>query len=66
MQGALVPKITHGPFLTLSVRNGHKLKTEFLGSQPISKVKVEFKSYNQHYIKHDEDKNSQFKTIFWN
>ena len=26
MQGTLVPKLTLGPFLTLSVRNGHKLK----------------------------------------
>ena len=25
-QGTLVPKLTLGPFLTLSVRNGHKLK----------------------------------------
>ena len=26
LQGTLVPKLTLGPFLTLSVRNGHKLK----------------------------------------
>ena len=26
IQGTLVPKLTLGPFLTLSVRNGHKLK----------------------------------------
>jgi len=26
LQGTLVPKITLGPFLTLSVRNGHKLE----------------------------------------
>ena len=25
-QGTLVPKLTLGPFLTMSVRNGHKLK----------------------------------------
>ena len=25
-QGTLVPKLTLGPFLTLNVRNGHKLK----------------------------------------
>jgi len=24
-QGTLVPKLTLGPFITLSVRNGHKL-----------------------------------------
>ena len=43
MQGTIVPKRTLGPFLTLSaVRNGHKLKlTGFLGSQPISRVKVD-------------------------
>jgi len=26
IQGIFVPKLTLGPFLTLSVRNGHKLK----------------------------------------
>ena len=26
VQGKLVPKLSLGPFLTLSVRNGHKLK----------------------------------------
>ena len=26
LQGTLVPKLTFGPFLSLSVRNGHKLK----------------------------------------
>ena len=26
LQGTSVPKLTLGPFLTLSVRNGHKLK----------------------------------------
>ena len=26
IQGTLVPKLTLGPILTLSVRNGHKLK----------------------------------------
>ena len=26
IQGTLVPKLTLGPFLTLSVKNGHKLK----------------------------------------
>ena len=25
-QGTLVPKLTLGPFLTLSVRNGHKIE----------------------------------------
>ena len=40
IQGTLVPKLKLGSFLTLSVRNGHKLKTGFLGSRPISRVKA--------------------------
>jgi len=32
-QGTLVPKLTLGPFLTLSVRNGHKLKDWVFGIQ---------------------------------
>ena len=35
-QGKLVPKLTLGPFLTLNVINGHKLKDWVLGSRPIS------------------------------
>ena len=31
VQGILVPKLTLGPFLTLNVRNGHKLKDWVLG-----------------------------------
>ena len=56
IQGTLVSKLTLSPFLTLSVRNGHKLKD----SRPISRVKVNNKYYNKHLIKHDEDNNSQF------
>ena len=32
----------------------------FLGSRPISRVKVDNTNYNQHFIKHDDDNNSQF------
>jgi len=28
--------------------------------------KTDGKNYSQHFIKHDEDNNSQLKTIFWN
>ena len=31
IQGTLVPKLTLGPFLTLSVRKGHKLKDWVFG-----------------------------------
>ena len=60
IQGTLFPKLTLGPFLTLSTN----LKTGFLGSQPISRVKVDNKNYNQHLNKHDKDNISQFKTVF--
>ena len=63
IQGTLVPKLILGPFLTLGVRNGHKLKDWVFGSRSISRVKVENKNYNQHFIKHDEDNNYQFKTF---
>ena len=58
-QETLVPKLTLGPFLTLSVRIGHKLKEWVFGIPAcISRVKVDSKNYNQHFIKHDEDNNS--------
>ena len=41
-------------------------KTGFLGSRPILRVKVDNKNHNQHYIKPNEDNNSQFKAIFQN
>jgi len=47
--GTLVLKLTLGPFLTLSVRKGHKLKDWVLGSWLISRVKVDNKN-NQHFI----------------
>ena len=47
-QGTLVPKLTLGPFLTLSVRIGHKLKDWVLGIP--ARVKVDSKNYNQHFI----------------
>ena len=53
IQGTLFPKLTLGPFLTLSTN----LKTGFLGSQPISRVKVDDKNYTQHFIYHDEENN---------
>ena len=48
-QGTLVPKLTLGPFLTLTVRNGPKLR-----------VKVDSKNYNQQINKHHKDNNSEF------
>ena len=60
MQGTLVRKLTLGPFLTLSVRNGHKLKDwVFFGALRISRENVDNKNYNQYFIEHDEDNNSQ-------
>ena len=48
VQGTLVPKLTLGPFLTLSVRMGTNWKIGFLGSRPISRplsrVKVDIKT----------------------
>ena len=38
LQGKLVPKLTLGPFLSLSVINGHKLK-DFWDSGPYSEQK---------------------------
>ena len=61
LQGTLIPKLTLGPFLTLSVRNGHKLKDWGLGSRPISRVKVNSKNYNHHFIKHHE--RQQFRIL---
>ena len=45
---------------TVSREYATNYKTWFLGSRPISRVKVDNKNYNQHFIKHNEDKNSQF------
>ena len=56
LQGTSVPKLTLGPFLTLCVKMSTNWKTGFLGSRPISRVKVDSKNYNQHFIKHDVDK----------
>ena len=39
MHGTLVPKLTIGQILTLSVKNGYKFETEFLGSRLILGVK---------------------------
>ena len=47
IQGTLVPKLTLDPSLKLSVK--------------VSTIKVDNKNYDQHFIKHDEDNNSQFK-----
>ena len=55
-QGTLVPKLTLGT----------NWKTVVLGSWLILRVKVDSKNYNQHYIKHHNDNNSEFKTIFLN
>ena len=38
MAGTLVPKLTLGPFLTLSVKNGHKLKDWVFGIQSKSLI----------------------------
>ena len=56
VQGTLIPKRTLGPFITLSVKNGHKLK-EVLGSRPTLRVKDDNNNCNQHFTKHDEDSN---------
>ena len=37
---------------------------ERLGLYPISRVKVDTKNYNQHFINLDENNNSLFKTFF--
>ena len=42
MHGTLVPKLTIGPILTLSVKNGYKFDTWFLGSR--LKLGVKFKT----------------------
>ena len=42
-RGHLVPKLRLGPFLTLSVRNGTRIKVD----------NKKAKNYNQHLIKHD-------------
>ena len=47
VQGKLVPKLTLGPFLTLI--SNTNWKTGWLGSRPISRVKVDNKNYNQHF-----------------
>ena len=57
-QGTLVPKLTLGPFLTMSVRNGHILKAWVFGIPAHIQSKSRLKNYNQHFIKHEEDKNS--------
>ena len=49
LQGTLVPKLTLGPFLTLSVRNGHKWKDWVLRSQPKLRVKVDNKNLSTLY-----------------
>ena len=60
IQGTLVPRQTLGPFLTLSVRNGHKLKNWVFGiPAQIQSLKVNNENYNQHFIKYDEDNNYQ-------
>ena len=58
IQGALVPNLTLGPFLTMSVRNGHILKAWVFGIPAHIQSKSRLKNYNQHFIKHEEDKNS--------
>jgi len=64
IQGILVPKLTLGPFLTLSVRNGHILGGwVFRIPAHIESKKVDSINYNQHSIKHDKDNNSQSKNI---
>ena len=59
-QCTLVPKLTLSPFLTLSVRNGHKFNDWVFRITAHIQSKVDDKNYNQHFIKHDEDNNSQF------
>ena len=49
-----------GPFCNNFCTN---CKTGFLGSRPTSRVKVDDKNYSQHFIKHDEDNDSQSKTF---
>ena len=43
---------------------GTNRKTGVLRSRHILRVKVDNKNFNQHFIKHDKDNNSEFKTIF--
>jgi len=59
-QRTLVPKLTLGTFLTLSVGNGHKLKDWVFGIPAYIQSKVDNKNFNQYFIKHDKDNNSQF------
>ena len=59
MQGKLVPKLTIGPFLTLTVRNGPNLQSylfQAYRSSNSSRVK-------QNYTIHLKE---MAKTIYWN
>ena len=49
-----------GPFITLNVRNGHKLIDWVFRIPAHIESKSRKKNNNQHFIKHDEDNNSQF------
>jgi len=60
IQGILVPKLTLGPFLTLNVRNGHKLIDWVFRIPAHIESKSRKKNNNQHFIKHEEDNKSQF------
>ena len=52
IQGTLVLKLT--------VKMGANWKTRFFRNLAHIGVKVDYKNYNQHFSKHDEDNNSQF------
>ncbi len=49
--------------LVLELKIGTNSKTGFLGSRPILRVKVDTKNYNYHFIKHDEDNNSNLNFL---
>ena len=49
--------------LVLELKMGTNSKTGFLGSWPILRVKVDNKNYNYHFIKHDEDNNSNLNFL---
>ena len=53
--GDISSKTSTWPISNTECLMGTNWKTRFLGSRPISRLKVKSKNYNQHFIKHDED-----------